>query len=161
MSDERELLRHNKSIEQINQAEVREDLPSVSFSTISSFLATNVYFNNSKISQVLFKPVVDQIITYDTMQHSEVRKEFIKVILENYPTVSEIEIIDKYNKIASSKRIGYILNEINYKNKKLDEINKKENLQNHKNNMKLIEQAFEIKDFSQGSLINSLTFDLD
>ena len=88
MSDERELLRHNKIIEQINQAEVREDLPSVSFSTISSFLATNVYFNNSKISQVLFKPVVDQIITYGTMQHSEVRKEFIKVILENYPTVN-------------------------------------------------------------------------
>lgn len=152
MSDERELQRHNKIMEQINQAEVREDLPNVSFSTISSFLATNVYFNDNKISQILFKPVVDQIIIYGTMIHPEVRTQFVKVILENYPTVSEEEIIAKYDKIASSKRIGYVLNEINYKSKKLDELNKKENLEIHKNNMRLIQQAFEIKDLPKVGL---------
>lgn len=152
MSDERELQRHNKIIDQINQAETREDLPNVSFSTISSFLATNVYFNDRKLSQILFKPVVDEIVTYGTISHPEVRVKFIKVILENYPNISQEEIIDKYNKIASSKRIEYILSEINYKNKKLDEINKAENLRNHKNNMKAIEYAFEIKDLPKVGL---------
>ena len=146
MSDERELQRHNKIIEQINNAKKREDLPNVSFSTIASFLATNVYFDNRKISQILFKPVVDKIIIYGSINHPKVKNEFIKVIKENYSIGNEQEIIDKYNKISNSKRIGYVLNEINCKNEKLDKINKEENLQNHEDNMRTIQIALEVKD---------------
>ena len=47
MTEERELLRHNNIIEAINNANTKEDLPNVTISTLSSFLASNLYFNNS------------------------------------------------------------------------------------------------------------------
>lgn len=146
MSDERELERHNKVIEKIDKAENREDIPNISFSNISSYLANNVYFDNVKLSQAEFKPVIKELINYGSIWNPLVRKKFIEVIINNYPNVSEAEILEKYKLIASSKRIGYIIEEIGLKNVKLDEINKRENLIIHKNIIKEIKQTFEIKD---------------
>lgn len=152
MSDERELERHNKVLEQIASAKTREDLPKVGFPTISSYLASNIYFNNKKISQTLFQPVINAIIDYGFVAHPEVKKALIKVIVENYPDVSEEEIVNKYKPILESKRIGYILTEITQKNIKLDEIVKLENLDNHKQMIKDINCAFEIKDLPKVGL---------
>lgn len=152
MSDERELERHNKILDQIANAKTREDLPKVGFPTIASYLASNVYFNNQKISQTMFQPVINAIIDYGFVAHPEVKKALIKVIVENYSGVSEEEIVTKYKQVLESKRIGYILTEIIQKNLKLDEIVKLENLEYHKQMIKDINSSFEIKDLPKVGL---------
>lgn len=146
MTEERELQRHNNVIEQIKNAETKDDLPNISYSKITSYLAANVHFNKQKISKTEFKPIIDKIIEYGYFQHPDVRKEFFKVVLKNYPDVTEEQLIEKYNFIEQSKRIGYLLQEISQKNEKLNEIIKRDNLRLHEENMRQIRIAFDIKD---------------
>lgn len=152
MSDEREIERHLGIVERIEKANNRDELPNISFATIASYLASNVYFNNVKISQTLFKPVTDALLDYGFFGHENVRQAFIKVILENYPEVSEDEIIAKYNEILNAKRIGYILSEITLRNEKQYQIEKKENLENHNRIIKEINATFDLKDLPKVGL---------
>jgi len=152
MSDERELERHNKILEQIASAKTRNDLPQISYSTIASYLATNVYFNGNKLSSKAFLEVVNKIVDYGMFNHPEVRKIFIKTLIENYPNINTEDIIEKYNIMANSKRIGYILHEIGQRNLKLDEIVKLENLSFHNDIMKKICNSFEIKELPKVGL---------
>ena len=84
--------------------------------------------------------------------HPEVKKAFIKVIIDNYPDVSDEEIVNKYMQVLMAKRIGYLLSEIGQKNIKLDEIIKNENLQKHEQIKKEINMAFEIRDLPRVGL---------
>ena len=152
MTEERELERHNRVLGQIASAKTREDLPKIGFSTIASYLANNIYFNNEKISQKLFQPVIKAIIDYGAVVHPEVKNALIRVIIENYSNISEDEIIEKYKKVLESKRIVYLLSEIAQKNIKLDEIVKSENFVAHKQLLKYINSAFEIKDLPKVGL---------
>ena len=152
MTEERELERHNRVLGQITSAKTREDLPKIGFSTIASYLANNIYFNNEKISQKLFQPVIKAIIDYGAVVHPEVKNALIRVIIENYSNISEDEIIEKYKKVLESKRIVYLLSEIAQKNIKLDEIVKSENFVAHKQILKYINSAFEIKDLPKVGL---------
>lgn len=152
MTEERELERHNRVLGQIASAKTREDLPKIGFSTIASYLANNIYFNNEKISQKLFQPVIKAIIDYGAVVHPEVKNALIRVIIENYSNISEDEIIEKYKKVLESKRIVYLLSEIAQKNIKLDEIIKSENFVAHKQILKYINSAFEIKDLPKVGL---------
>lgn len=152
MTEERELERHNRVLGQITSAKTREDLPKIGFSTIASYLANNIYFNNEKISQKLFQPVIKAIIDYGAVVHPEVKNALIRVIIENYSNISEDEIIEKYKKVLESKRIVYLLSEIAQKNIKLDEIIKSENFVAHKQILKYINSAFEIKDLPKVGL---------
>lgn len=152
MTEERELERHNRVLGQITSAKTREDLPKIGFSTIASYLANNIYFNNEKISQKLFQPVIKAIIDYGAVVHPEVKNALIRVIIENYSNISEDEIIEKYKKVLESKRIVYLLSEIAQKNIKLDEIVKSENFIAHKQILKYINSAFEIKDLPKVGL---------
>lgn len=152
MTEERELERHNRVLGQIASAKTREDLPKIGFSTIASYLANNIYFNNEKISQKLFQPVIKAIIDYGAVVHPEVKNALIRVIIENYSNISEDEIIEKYKKVLESKRIVYLLSEIAQKNIKLDEIVKSENFVAHKQILKFINSAFEIKDLPKVGL---------
>ena len=151
MTDERELERHQKILEAIKNATDRSELPAVGISTISSFLATNAYFGKEKISQSEFKEVVDNIIKYGIPYAPEVRKSFIKTLVRNYPNVSD-EIIEKYNQIFRSPRIGNLIVEISEKNKKLDYFDKEEHLEQHKETLKEIRYAHEIKDLPKVGL---------
>lgn len=152
MTEERELERHNRILEQIKEAKTREDLPKIGYPTIASYLASNIYFNGKKISQTLFQPVVDEIINHGFLMHPSVKEALVTVIAENYPNVSEEEFVKKYVNIINSKRIGYILSEITQKNLKLDELIRKENLENHKEIIKEIKSAYEIKDLPRVGL---------
>ena len=152
MTEERELERHNRVLGQIASAKTREDLPKIGFSTIASYLANNIYFNNEKISQKLFQPVIKAIIDYGAVVHPDVKNALIRVIIENYSNISEDEIIEKYKKVLESKRIVYLLSEIAQKNIKLDEIVKSENFVAHKQILKFINSAFEIKDLPKVGL---------
>ena len=152
MKEERELERHKRILEQIASAKNRSDLPKISYSTIATYLATNVYFDGNKLNAKAFLEVVNKIVDYGMVSHPEVRKIFIKTLLENYPNISVDEIIEKYNMILNSKRIGNILYEIGQRNLKLDEIVKSENLAIHNGIIKKINNAFEIKDLPKVGL---------
>ena len=152
MNDEKELERHKKIVEQIKNADNKDELPNISFSSIATFLASNVYFDKRKLSQSEFKPVVDGLISYGAMYHPVVQKAFMEVLKDNYPEVSEEEIIKKYMTVASAKRIRYILEEVGLKNEKLHEILQRENLEIHKEIMSQIGRAFEVKDLPKVGL---------
>ncbi|MBR2712285.1 MAG: hypothetical protein IKE73_01100 [Bacilli bacterium] len=152
MTDERELERHNRILEQIKNANTKEELPSVSFSSIASFLASNVYFEGVKISQSLFQPVVNEIVNYGNPFNLEVRNAFVKVVLDNYPNITIDDANEKFNTVMSSKRIGYILSEISQKNLKLDEMTKADNLNYHNDIIKQINSAYEVKDLPKVGL---------
>ena len=145
MSDERELERHEKVLKRIADAKTREELPKITFAAIASYLATNIYFNDKKISQTAFQPVIDAIIDHGILVHPDVKNALIRVIVGNYPGVSEEEIVEKYKSVLEGKRIGYILSEITQKNIKADEILKEENLRAHKQILKEIKDAYEVK----------------
>jgi len=145
VTEERELERHNRILNQIKDAKTREDLPNVSYSTIASYLASNMHFDGKKISQTLFQPVVNEIINHGFFVHNEVKKALVEVIVTNYPNVSEEEIAKKYLNILNSNRINYILSEITQKNLKLDEIMKSDNLEIHKQTLKEIKYAHDTK----------------
>ena len=131
MNDKKELERHNKILEQIKNAKTREELPKLTYGTISSYLATNVYFDNTKLSAMEFTNIVNKIVEHGMFIHPDTKEFFIKEISQKYPNVKEEEIIKKYESILNTRRIDYILNEIGQRNIKLDEIVKKENLNLH------------------------------
>lgn len=152
MSDERELERHKKILEQIENADSLEELPSITLPVISSYLAKNVYFDNIHISQTLFKPVLDAIIENNSFDNETVKEIFLKVLKENYPNNTEEQYLEKYHQIASSPRIPNILIEVKEKNLKLQKFQDEEDLNNHKQIMKEIEAAYEIKDLPKVGL---------
>ncbi len=152
MNDAKELERHNRILKQIEDAETIDELPKISFSTIASYLANSIKFNGKKISQTLYQPVIDEIMNHGFLFHPEVKQALIRVIVSNYPDVSEERVVDAYTSVLSSKRIPYILTEINQKNIKLDNFIKEENLEAHKKIMKDIDLTFEIKNLPRVGL---------
>ena len=145
MTEDRELERHNKYVEKIYEASSIDDLPNISFSTIATYLSTNAYFNKTKLSPVAFRPVIDELINYGYFLHPSVKDKFISVIKDNYSNVTDEEINNLYNKIASSKRIGYLIQEIGLRNEKIDRINKREAMERHASVIKSINEANDIK----------------
>lgn len=119
VTEERELERHRKILEQIKLASTKEELPNISLSAISSYLAANVYFDDVHISQTLFKPVLNAIVDYSLFIMPEVKEAFLKVLRENYPNHSEGEYLEKYWQIAKGTKITNILVEVHEKNVKL------------------------------------------
>ena len=152
MSEERELERHLKIIEQINNANTIEELPNITLPSISQYLAQNVYFDKLHISQTLFNPVLDLVVKHNTFINKEVKKAFVKVLKENYPNRKEEEYLEKYRQIASSPRIPNILIEVSEKNKKLQIFQDKLDLSNHEQTMKEINEAYEIRDLPKVGL---------
>ena len=152
MSEERELERHLKLLEQINNANTIEELPGISLPSISQYLAQNVYFDKVHISQTLFNPVLDLVVKHNTFINKEVKKAFVKVLKENYPDRKEEDYLEKYRQIASSPRIPNILIEVSEKNKKLQIFQDKQDLINHEKTLKEIKEAYEIRDLPKVGL---------
>lgn len=152
MSEERELERHLKLLEQINNANTIEELPGISLPSISQYLAQNVYFDKVHISQTLFNPVLDLVVKHNTFINKEVKKAFVKVLKENYPNRKEEEYLEKYRQIASSPRIPNILIEVSEKNKKLQMFQDKQDLINHEEILKEIREAYELRDLPKVGL---------
>ena len=133
-------------MDSIKNAKSKEELPSVSYSTIANYLASNVYFDDRHISQSLFKPVVDMIVTYNGLFMPQVKEVFIRVLKENYPDKKEEEYLEKFNIVAWGPRIINLLIEIGERNVKLQQFQDKDDLDNHNFIMKGINNAFEVKD---------------
>ena len=146
MNNEKESNRHKKIMDSIRSAKCKEDVPNVSISNIASYLANNVYFDDRHISQSLFKPVVDMVIDYGFFGMPQVRDVFINVLKENYPGKSEDEYLEKYYLINKSLRITNIIIEVSERMAKIQKFQDEEDLINHKNVLKDIEKAYNVKD---------------
>ena len=146
MNQEKEFERHNKILEQIKNANSREELPSITASTLSTFLATNVYFDNRHISSTEFADIFQAILDYGFFTTVEVREMFLNVLKKNYPDKTEEEYLNKYIEMARHPRINYIMNEIMERNKKILELNNRDDLLKHNVVMKQIKNAYDIKE---------------
>lgn len=146
MDNEKEINRHKKIMDSIRKAKCREDVPNVSISNIASYLANNVYFDDRHISQSLFKPVVDMVVNYGFFGMPQVRDVFINVLRENYPDRNEEEYLEKYYLINKSLRITNIIIEVSERMAKIQKFQDEEDLINHKNVLKDIEKAYNVKD---------------
>lgn len=142
MTEERELLRHNNIIEAINNANIKEDLPNVTISTLSSFLASNLYFNNNHLSATLYATISS--IIFEEGISDNVKTSLLTIMKDNYSEVSDEEIISKINTILSSPRINYLVDEIKLRIKKINELEARRYLQEHNKNISLINNANEI-----------------
>ena len=79
MTEERELLRHNNIIEAINNANTKEDLPNVTISTLSSFLASNLYFNNNHLSATLYATISSIIFEEGISDNVKILLDYLKI----------------------------------------------------------------------------------
>ena len=83
MGEDKELERHERTLEQIRNANSKEEMPNSTLSKVTRFIATNVYFDNKKISQTEFKPVLDAILEHNTFGTPEVKQVFIEILRKN------------------------------------------------------------------------------
>lgn len=154
MNHERELERHNRVINQINAATMKEELPNVTPSTLSSFFATNVYFDDRRMKSTEFSRVFNDIIDYGMFTCIEVKDIFVEILKKNYPEKSEKKLFEKYIEIAKHPRIIYLVSEIIARNKKIVEIEARNELERHNNIIREIKNAYEVKDLPKVSRAN-------
>ena len=83
MNNEKEMERHNKVLESIRNATKKEDLPNVTLSSITRYLAQNIHFDNKRVSQTAFRPIVDAFLENNCMLMPDVKDIFIKVLKDN------------------------------------------------------------------------------
>ena len=146
MSPERELKRHVKVLEDIQNASNKEELPNVTLSSIAKYLASNASFDKVHISQTAFKPVTDALAKYNYFSVPEVKEAFMQVLRENYEGKTEEEYEALYTQISEGTSIGNYLVEIQERAKKLEQFEQAQDLENHKLILKQIKNAFEIKE---------------
>ena len=151
MNQEKEFERHSRILEQIKNASSKEELPDITPSTFSTFLATNVYFDNNHVSSSEFSDIFQAVLDYGFFVSPEVKDKFIEVLRKNYPENSEEEYLNKYIEISKHPRINYIIIEILERNKKILELNNKQELLKHENVMKQIRNAYEENDLPKVS----------
>ena len=145
MTEERELLRHYNIIEEINSATSKDELPKVTVSLLSRFFASNLYFNDKHLNPTSFASISNKIVE-DKMVTDDVKKDLLSLIKKEYIYVSDDELIDKLSTVLSSPRINYLVEEINLRIKKINELEAKKYLDEHNKNISLIKNANEIKE---------------
>ena len=146
MGEDKELERHERTLEQIRKAMSKEEMPNSTLSKVTKFIATNVYFDNRKISQTEFKPVLDAILEHNTFAAPEVKQVFIEILRKNYPGKNEEEYDAQYEKMANASNISNYIAEANARNARLEELEKQANLVNHEETLKQIKEAYELRD---------------
>lgn len=146
MGEDKELERHERTLEQIRKAMSKEEMPNSTLSRVTKFIATNVYFDNKKISQTEFKPVLDAILEHNIFGAPEVKQVFIEILRKNYPGKTEEEYDAQYEKMANASNISNYIAEANARNARLEELEKQANLVNHEETLKQIKEAYELRD---------------
>ncbi|MBQ2836088.1 MAG: hypothetical protein IJE68_04575 [Clostridia bacterium] len=146
MGEDKELERHERTLEQIRNANSKEEMPNSTLSRVTKFMATNVYFDNRKISQTEFKPVLDAIIENNSFEIPEVKQVFIEILRKNYPGKTEEEYNAQYEKLARTSNISNYIAEANARNARLEELEKQANLVNRQETLKQIREADELRD---------------
>lgn len=151
MNEEKELARHKSVMDRINNATKKEEVPNITASTLSNFLANFIEFDGVKLNSKEFANIYQTIIDYGTFANHKVIEIFINILKKNYPNRSEEEYLNKYVEVAKNPKFNHIINEITARYSKLTEIREKEDLENHKEVMKSINNCFEIKELPKVS----------
>lgn len=146
MNNEKEMKRHNKVLESIRNATKKEDLPNVTLSSITRYLAQNVYFDKKRVSQIAFKPIVDAFLENNYMFTPEVKATFIKVLKDNYPGKTDEEYEEKFNQFSGNNFMFNYIIEISSRASKIQEFEEKNDLENHEAILKQIRNANEISE---------------
>jgi len=146
MNESRELERHNGVLNKIEMASKKEDIPKIVKSNITSFLATNAYLSSKKISTNKFVELTDLIVSKNTFNDKEVKEMFINILRKEYEDIN-IDLIEiLYDKINKTNRIDYLLEEISKREKKIKELERKEEINDDNKIMNMIDNANEISE---------------
>ena len=143
---EKETIRHKKKLRQIRNANTKEELPSASFSAITRFLANNTSFDGKKVSTTEFNPVLKALIDHNFFWVPEVKKTYLDVVATNFPDATKEEVEERFKKLATAPQIIHYLLEASERSAKIVEFRERDELEAHKQTMKQIKQAFELKD---------------
>ena len=144
---EKEQERHKKVLEQIKQAKTIKDLPSVTTSTLTSYLAKKSSFNGVKIPANEFMSVVDARLGYGIFLDIHVEDAYVEVLKKYYPTIDEEELRSLFMDIMQECKAENLISEIEQRNLKIYTIKRLEFFKNHEEIMHLIGSAVEKKDF--------------
>ena len=144
MGKESEIERHNRMLEEIKNAKTKEEIPSVTISNITKYLASNVNFNKKRLQPATFKPVVDATIEYGFFLRTEVKDVFFNILKEHYPEVDEAKFLEKYKEVAIT--VNNYIQEMGERAGKLKEFEDKEDLDEHNSILKQIRNANEISE---------------
>ena len=146
MNDEKEMERHNKVLESIRNASKKEELPNVTLSSITRYLAQNIHFDNKRVSQTAFKPIVDAFLENNCMLMPDVKDIFIKVLKDNYPGKTDEEYEEKFNQFSGNNYMFNYIIEISSRTAKIQEFQEKQDLEEHERTLKQIRNANEINE---------------
>jgi len=146
MKIERELERHLNVLEKINEAKTYDELPNISFSSITSYITSNTKFNDVKFSQKDFKPILDALIKNDFKKFDGLKELYVNIVLSKCPNVSLEDIESKYEEIFDGIRINYLIEEITLKNVKSKMMKEEIDKENHEEIMKQINNSYDIRD---------------
>lgn len=165
MNIERELKRHNQVMELIRGALKKEDVPNIVPSMLSNYLADFVEFDGIKINKQEFSNIYQIIIDYGMFTNMEVKDIFVDILKRNYPNKTEVEYLKKYVEVARDLKFNNIVKELNARYAKLNMIREQEELNNHNDTMKSINNCFDIKNLPKVSeavlvsyILNSLKY---
>lgn len=145
MNKEREILRHNQVMERINAATTKEEVPDITPSNLSNYLARTIEFDGINLTSQHFANIYKAITDYSTFFCNEVREIFINILRENYPYRTEEEYLRKYIEVCQDLKFNNIVMEINSRYQKLESIKESQELQFHKNTMKEINNCYNVK----------------
>lgn len=146
MNNEKEMERHNKVLESIRNATKKEDLPNVTLSSITRYLAQNIHFDNKRVSQTAFRPIVDAFLENNCMLMPDVKDIFIKVLKDNYPGKTDEECEEKFNQFSGNNYMFNYIIEISSRAAKIQEFQEKQDLEEHERTLKQIRNANEISE---------------
>ena len=146
IQDDKETKRHKEKLEQIRSAKTKAELPSASLSSITRFIANKSSIEGVKITQSDLKQVLKVITDYQDVWVIEVKAAYFDVLRIKFPGKTEEEYNKMFKAIFTSPQIMHYLNENSARNAKLAEFRERDELEAHKQTMKQIKQAFEIKD---------------
>lgn len=151
MNEEKELIRHKSVIDRINSATKKEEVPSITASNLSNFLANFVSFDGVKVNSKEFASVYQTILDYGSFVSFEVKEIFVNILKKNYPGRSEEEYLNKYLEVVGNSKFNHIIDEINKRYLKLAEIREKEDLEYHNEVIKSIKNCFDVKELPKVS----------
>ena len=146
MNNEKEMERHNKVLESIRNASKKEELPNVTLSSITRYLAQNIHFDNKRVPQTAFKPIVDAFLENNCMLMPDVKDIFIKVLKDNYPGKTDEEYEEKFNQFSGNNYMFNYIIEISSRAAKIQEFQEKQDLEEHERTLKQIRNANEINE---------------
>jgi len=145
IKNEKENIRHEQVMIKINQASTKEEVPNITPSMLSNYLANFVEFNGIKLNSREFANIYQNIVDYGSFASFSVKDIFVEILRKNYPDMNEEDYLKKYIEVVKDLKFNHIVQEIYTRYEKLNILREQEELNFHNNVMKEIQNCFDIK----------------